>query len=169
MPNIRCTNEVADILPLPTLLYNESSIAGTIEIFREIVERLGLSDKIVKDKVILLKGDLLIVRNCRRAIYWRKSVDQPSLKFYWLEPVAGLFHLQMNFLSMLFDRFWGVANNIISLNRYADVLKRKYIKKNINNNHFYHFDDFQQMLIEGLVIALYIHLAQCSTIDPFHV
>ncbi len=59
--NIRCRNEVAEILPLPTLPYNEGSIAGTIEILREIAERLRLSDEIVRDKVILLKGDFLII------------------------------------------------------------------------------------------------------------
>ncbi len=79
MPNIRCRNEVSDILPLPTLPYNEGSIAGTIEILREIAERLGLSDEIVRDKVILLKSDLLTVRNCRRSIYRWQGVDQPSL------------------------------------------------------------------------------------------
>ena len=169
MPNIRCRIEVIDILSLPTLPYNDGSIAGTIEILREITERLGLSDKIVRDKVILLKSDLLTVRNCRRAIYRRQGVDQPSLRFHWLEPVAGLFHLQMNFLSMLFDRFWGVAGDIVSLNRYAGILKRKYIKKDADNNHFHHSDDFLQMLIEVLVIALCIYLAQYLTIESFYV
>ena len=169
MPNIRCRNEVADILPLPTLPYNEGSIVGTIEILQEIAERLGLSDEIVRDKVILLKGDLLTVRNCRRAIYRRQGVDQPFLRFHWLEPVAGLFHMQINFLSMLFNRFWGVAGDIVSLNRYAGILKQKYIKKDADNSHFHHSDDFLQTVIEALVIALCIHSAKCSTIDSFHV
>ncbi len=169
LPNIRCRNEVADILLLPTLPYNKGSIAGTIEILREIAERLGLSDEIVRDKVILLQGDLLTVRNCRRTIYRWQGVDQSSLRFHWLEPVAGLFHLQMNFLSMLFDRFWGVAGDIVSLNRYASILQRKYIKKDADNNHFHHSDDFLRTLIEVLVIALCIHSAQCSSIDSFHV
>ncbi len=96
-------------------------------------------------------------------------MDQPSLRFYWLDPVAGVLHLQMNFLSMLFDRFWGVAGDIVSLNCYAGILKRKYIKKDADNNHFHHSDDFLRTLIKALVIALFIYLAQCSTIDSFHV
>ena len=168
MPNIRCKNEVADILPLPTLPFNERNIAGTIKILWEIAKRLGLSDEIVRNKIILLKGDLLIVRNSRRAIYWRQGEHLPFPRFYWLEPVARLFHLQMNFLSMLFDRFWGVAEDIDSLNRYAGILKRKYITKVADNNHFHHFDDFLQTVMETLIITLCMHSAGCSTIDFFH-
>ena len=87
----------ADILPLSTFSYNEESIVGTIKILQEIVEQLGLFDEIIREKVILFKGDLLIVQNCKRAIYRRQGVDQPFLRFHWLEPVAKLFHMQMNF------------------------------------------------------------------------
>ena len=70
---------------------------------------------------------------------------------------------------MLFNRFWGIASDIVSLNRYADILKRKYIRKDVDNSNFHHSDDFLQKVIEALVIALYIHLAKCSTIDSFYV
>ena len=169
LPNIRCRNEVADILPLSTLPYNKGSIVGTIKILQEIAERLRLSDKIVRDKVILLKGDLLTVRNCRHAIYWRQGMDQPSLRFHWLEPVAGLYHMQMNFLSMLFNWFWSVAGDIVSLNRYAGILKRKYIKKDADNSHFHHSNNFLQIVIKVLVIALCIYLVKYLTIDSFHI
>ncbi len=69
MLNIRYKNEVANIFPLPTLFYNKGSIADIIEILQEIAEQLGPSDEIVRDKVILFKGDLITVRNCRCAIY----------------------------------------------------------------------------------------------------
>lgn len=169
LPNIRCRNEAADILPLPTLPFNEESIAGTIDILREIAKRLGLSEEVVRDKIILLKGDLLTVRNCRRAIYRRQGEQLPSSRFHWLElPVAGLFHLQINFLSMLFDRFWGVAGDIVSLNHYAGILKRKYVTKAADNNHFYHSDDFLRTVMEALVITLCMQAAGCSTIESFH-
>ena len=169
LPNIRCRNEVADILLLPTLPFNEGSIAGTIEILWEIAKRLGLSDEIVRNKIVLLKGDLLTIRNSRRAIYRWQDEHLPSPRFYWLELVAGLFHLQMNFLSMLFDRFWSVAGDIVSLNRYAGILKRKYITKAADNNHFHHSDDFLRMVIEALIITLCMHSAGCSIIDSFHI
>ena len=77
--------------------------------------------------------------------------------------------MQINFLSILFNQFWSVADDIILLNRYADILKQNYIKKNTNNSHFYYFNNFLQIVIKALIIALYIHLTKCSTIDFFHV
>ena len=168
LPNIRCRNEVVDILQLPTLLFNEGSIAGTIEILWEIAKRLGLSDEIVRNKIILLKGDLLTVRNSRRAIYWRQGEHLLSPKFYWLEPIAELFHLQMDFVSMLLDQFWGLAGDIISLNRYTGILKWKYITKVADNDYFHYSDDFLQTVMKALIITLCMHLAGCSTIDSFH-
>ncbi|WP_375449214.1 hypothetical protein [uncultured Nostoc sp.] len=75
----------------------------------------------------------------------------------------------MNFLSILFNRFWGVADDIVSLNRYTGILKRNYIKKNADNSHFYHSNDFLQIIIKAIVIALWIHLSKCLTIDFFHI
>lgn len=72
LPNIRYRNETADIFLFLMLSFNEKSIAGIINILREIADQLGLSDIIVKDKIILLKWDLMTVRNCRYAIYRRK-------------------------------------------------------------------------------------------------
>lgn len=62
-----------------------------------------------------------------------------------------------------------MANNISSVDYYNGILKQKYIKKDINNNYFYYSNDFLQMIIEVLVIALYIHLAKYSTIDSFYI
>ncbi len=70
---------------------------------------------------------------------------------------------------MLFNRFWAVAGDIVSLNRYTSILKRKYIKKDADNSHFHHSNDFLQTVIEVLVITLCIHLAKCSTIDSFYI
>lgn len=69
---------------------------------------------------------------------------------------------------MLFDRFWDVTGDIVPLNHYANILKWKYVTKAIDNNHFYHFDDFLQTVIEVMVIMLCMHLAGYSTIKSFH-
>ena len=75
----------------------------------------------------------------------------------------------MNFLFMLFDRLWDIAGDIILLNCYAGIFKRKYIKKDVGNYYFYQFIDFLQIIIKVLVIVLCIHLAKYPTIDAFHI
>ena len=114
--NIRCKNKVANILLLSTLPFYKENIVNIIKILWEIAKRLRVSEKVVRDKIILLKGDLLTIRNCRRVIYRRQGKQLHSSRFHQLEPGAGLFHPQMNFLSILFDRFWGIARDIVSVN-----------------------------------------------------
>lgn len=73
---MRCKVEKADILPIPTLAYDESTISGTLNILRTVTQVLGLTEDVVRDKVIMLKGDLLTVRNVTRAIFRRQ--DEPT-------------------------------------------------------------------------------------------
>ncbi len=93
LPDIRCRLKKADILPLPSFAMNESTITRSIDIVQELAERLELLDEVIRDKLILLKGDLMTVRNCRHAIdRWQEEI-LPLDRFHWLEPVAGLFYL----------------------------------------------------------------------------
>ena len=71
----------------------------------------------------------------------------------------------MNLLSMLFGKFWGVAGNVVSLNRYSGILKRKYICKKRDNKNFHHTDEFFRVVIEAMVITLCMHVVRCSIID----
>lgn len=120
--DIRCNLEKADLLTLPILAYNKGTILGTIDIIQELAERLELTNEVIRDKIIFIKGDLITVQNCCRAIYRRKDKLLLLDRFQWLEPVAGLFHLQMNLLSMLIEKFWDVAGDLISLNWYSGIL-----------------------------------------------
>lgn len=165
--DVRCNNKTANIFPLPTLAFNEGSINGTIEVLLDIAGRLELTDDVVKSKVILLKGDLLIIRNARRAIYWRQDELLPLPRFDWLEPVAGLFHLQINVLSVFFDKFWGNASSIVDLDHYNGILKRKYISKTAKTKYFHHSDEFLRFVIEALIVTLYMHHTKCQTINAF--
>ena len=58
-----------------------------------MVKKLELTNKMAKDKLILIKGDLIAICNYQREIFlWQ---DQLLLlnKNFWLEPVAKLFDL----------------------------------------------------------------------------
>ncbi len=74
LSDIRCRLEKAVILLLLTLAMNEGILPWTIDIVQELAEQLKLSDKVIRDKLILLKGDLMTVWNCRRAIYRQHEV-----------------------------------------------------------------------------------------------
>ncbi len=66
---------------------------------------------------------------------------------------------------MLFGKFWGVAGDVVSLNRYSGILKKKHIYKKPDNNNFYHTDEFFCVIFEAMVVTLYMHIAKCSIID----
>ena len=71
----------------------------------------------------------------------------------------------MNLLLMLFGKFWGVAGDVISLNCYSSILKRKHIYKKPDNNNFYHTNKFFYIVIEAMVVTLCMHIARCFIID----
>lgn len=119
----------------------------------------------IRDKIILMKGDLITIQNCRRAIYWQQDELLSLDRFYWLEPVAGLFILEINLIFMLFGKFCGVASNVVSLNWYSSILKCKHIARQTDNNNFQQTDNFFRVVIEAMVIALCIRVAGCSTIN----
>ena len=103
LPGIRCRMDLADLVPLPTLPLDESSILGTIDILKVYLkDTLELDDHVVRNKCIIFKGDFLTVRNIRRAIYRRHGEPLALNRFQYIEPIASLFHLQMNVLKLFF-------------------------------------------------------------------
>ncbi len=102
----------------------------------------------------------MTIRNCQRVIYWRQEEILPLNRFHWLKLVAGFLHIQINLLSMLFNQFWGVADNVIFLNHYSGILKRKHIYKRLDNNNFYYMDEFFRVVIKAMVVTLCIHVAR---------
>ena len=95
---MRCPIEKARVFPLPTLALDESKISQVVEILREYSKFLGLTDNMVSEKTIMVKGDWLTVRNVRIAMYRCTGEVTELDTFKWLEPIAGLFHLQMTVL-----------------------------------------------------------------------
>ena len=140
---------------------------GTIEILFDVAERLELTDNVIKNKIIILKGDLINIRNCRRAIYRRQDELRPMPWFHLIEHIAGLFHLQINMLSLFFVKFWGMAGNTIGLERFSGILKRKHINQAALTKNFHHSDNFFWTVIEALTVTLYMYVADCQTINTF--
>ena len=61
LKEMQCAKKKANILSLPTLPYNKAEISETIDIFRKLIQRLDLDDNVFEDKIVMTKGDWLIV------------------------------------------------------------------------------------------------------------
>lgn len=60
---MHCQTKKADIFPLPTLAYNKSILFSTLDILQKLKQELDLSKEVLYKKIIMLKADLLIVKN----------------------------------------------------------------------------------------------------------
>lgn len=166
LEHMQCAVQKADIIPLPTLLYNEASISATIEIIRELAERLRLNLGRLWGKKIMFKGDLLTIRNIMGAIYRKQEEPTYMDSFAWIEPIAGVFYLQMTLLKMLLITFWGESSDVYLLQRFSTTLPgRNSVTKDAKD--FHSCDDFFRTIIYSTIIALFMHESGCQTIKAF--
>lgn len=60
---MHCATKTADILSLLTLTYNEFIIASIFNTLQKLTQVLRLTKKVIREKIIMLKDDLLTVQN----------------------------------------------------------------------------------------------------------
>jgi hypothetical protein len=136
---------------------DEASISRTIDILKALLDELGIDSDDVDDRKVMLHGDYLTVRNITRAMFRRSVEPEPLMRFGWVEPIAGLFRLQMDVLKLLFGVFEGDAVDPGSLKRFSTILPRKSISKEIKN--FHACDDFFRMVLKAYTLVYYQHHA----------
>lgn len=134
----------ADVIFLLILLLNEATISETINILRFLVKWLGLKD-MVEDKIMPIKRNFLTIRNVTQALYYKQDEPNTLYKFSWLEPIAELFHLQMNLLRLFHMTFWGKSKDQYSLQRFHVVLVQKRVNMEVKN--FHACDNFFEAII----------------------
>ena len=109
----------------------------------------------VRFKKILFRGDFLTFRDITRAIY-RCRVELNLLnQLEFIEPVSGLFHVQMSILKLLLNAMRGSEGDKISLTRFQVFLKRKGAEKNTKD--FHTCNDFFQIVVTAFVVTLCMH------------
>ena len=74
-----------------TLVLNKEIIVKTIDMLQTIAKQLIFTDKIVINKVILMRSDLFKVRNIQWTIFRQQTELFLLEKFDWLEPIEKLF------------------------------------------------------------------------------
>ena len=109
---------------------------------------------VTEGSVVMFHGDYLTVRNMTRAMMHRAIEPDPVMQFQWVEPVAGLLHLQMNVLKMLLHTFEGGPTEPSSLKRHQIRLRYKGVHKEVRD--FHACDDFR-LVAEGHIIGLFMH------------
>lgn len=144
---------------------DESSIAGTIDIVKTYLERLRLEDIVVRKKQIMFKGDYLTVRNVTQAIFRRPEEERVIDNFQFIEPVTGMFHLQMNVLKLFLCATWGVPGNSIFLACFQKALSRVRVAKNTKD--FHACNDFFKTVVMSLAIALCMLESSCKKLPHF--
>jgi hypothetical protein len=157
LAHIRVNEKRAHVMTFQTLDMDESSISGTIDILKALLDELGIDSDDVDDRKVMLHGDYLTVRNVTRAMFRRSVEPELLMRFGWVEPIAGLFHLQMNVLKLLFGVFDGEAAHPGSLKQFSTILRRKGVNKDIKD--FHACDDFFRTVLEAYIIAYYQHHA----------
>ena len=144
---------------------DETLIARTINILKKYLKRLGIKNIAITNKLLIFKGDFLILRNVTRTIYLRQEELYPIEKFQFIKPIAGLFHLQMNVLKLFIDTTWGKKDNQVSLTHFQETLSQKKITQDAKDFHI--SDNFFQTVMTGFTLALYMQDILCSEIPKF--
>ncbi len=112
----------------------------------------------------MVKGNWLTIRNITQAIYQKQEEPEILYMLGWIEPIAGLFHLQMNILKLFTFTFWGESNDECSLSRFSIALRRK-VHKDVKD--FHSNNDFFRTIIHSHIIALCMHKLGCPEFDSF--
>jgi hypothetical protein len=143
----------SDIYTLPTLDLNEAKIDETIEILKTLHKELDLPLEALNDRVLMVKGDWLTVRNINSALFQRQEAVNDEETFDWIEPVMGLFHLQMNVLKLLIGTHWGRMDgkDVASLQRFVKMVGNNRVKK--DSKDFRGCLNFVNDVLDGHILA----------------
>jgi len=127
--------EPTKIFTLPAYDKNEAVIDEMAEVLRLVMEALGYTREQVVNRKMFFHGDYLTVRNIRFAHFrglansariaiarLDESIPRDHLDHF--EPIAGMFHLQMAVLNLLFRFHMGNKSDPSSLAKWFVKLKR---------------------------------------------
>lgn len=162
LSEVRANQSCANYMTFPTLDHDEASIDGTIAVLKELTKLLNLKASDIEGSRIMLNGDYLTVRNVVQAIYRRHEHREAIHNFSYFEPVAGLFHLQMNALKMLMHAFEGSRTDPGSLSRFAALLRRKSAGKDVKD--FHGCNEFFNHVFDGHLLAMVMKEIKVSSI-----
>ena len=108
------------VISLPVFQKNEAKVSELKDVLRGIIKFLGYDPmnpddfKILEEIILLFGGDEPSVRNAQyaspigilmdRIAIARQMASLPQATLQYIEPVLGLFHFQLQFLTMLISK-----------------------------------------------------------------
>ena len=131
----RLPAEATKIFTLPAYDKNEAVIDEITEVLQLVMQALGYTREQLADRTIFFHGDYLTVRNIR-FVYFRRCANSARIAITragesiprdyldHFEPIAGMFHLQIAVLNLLFHVHMGDKSDVSSLAKWFVALKR---------------------------------------------
>lgn len=127
-PKIRVLeHEKTEFYPLPALNEEEASVSGTIRVVQSIYTKLlALSEATVPQKLRLLVGDWLSIRNIRLMKDERAEERTNYLRCNFIQEASMPFHFQLNAMYALCRTHCGTTrhDNPSSLEHHRTLLRR---------------------------------------------
>jgi hypothetical protein len=126
----------------------------------------GLNSRDVLHSVLWRSGEYLMVRNIARAIYRRQEHGERIHNFSFTEPIASLFHLQMNALKIIMHAFDSAGRYPGSLRRFAALLRPKTVGKDVKD--FHGSNEFFNHVLDGQIVACLMKAIKAKTLADLH-
>lgn len=98
----------------------------------------------------------MTVGNIARAIYYKQEEPFYIYRFSWIEPIARMFHFQMNILKLFLATFWGQFEDKFLLQCLITALKQVAVSLKNTCKEFHICDNLFQTVIQANVIAFCI-------------
>ena len=156
--------------PLGPLFHDESTNEGNLSILDNIFRKQYAIDEdseLYRHRLFLVYGDQKTVDRIRSCKRLRRRATRPYDSLQWALPVAGLFHLKMNYLYMISTcHYGGIGGDPSTLHDAANVWRRKKISK--AKSDFFALEELVIHSFEARVAAVYWSLLSNTGLGNFH-
>jgi len=149
--------QITDHIPLGAISHDESTNSGNLAVLHDIFSkqyRLDENSELYSTRLFLIYGDQKTVQRIRSCKHVRRRSTRAYDSLQWALPVAGLFHLKMNYLYMLSNcHYGGMGGDPSTLYHAANFWRRKKIKK--EKADFFALEELIIHSFKARVIAAY--------------
>jgi hypothetical protein len=159
--------EVPDIFTFSLMDVEQGSVGGNRQSLRRAVfDEMGYKPEDLMGILILVSGDHLTMDRYR-SLRMLHQTDTVGEQFGWILPLFGLFHMQMNYLKMVFKNHFGDATgrDPSTLKSNNNVIQRPNVKQEATD--FWSAMDLVNDTLDSDVLGLLISQSGCQSFSDF--